>query len=734
MSESTARPELHVVTSASALPEDPLLGCLLALSRHYDRPATPSALIAGLPLVGGRLTPALFVRAAARAGLSARVVKRPLSKLSELVLPAVVIQKDGGAVLLMRRLQDGECEVLLPETGTGTVTQSLAELEKSHSGYVILSRPECRFDDADDHARRKRPSSWFWGTLRQFWPVYGQVVMAAVLVNLLALAVPLFIMNVYDRVVPNRAVETLWVLAIGVCGAILFEFILRAFRAYFLDFAGRQADVMIASRIFEQVVGMEMSHRPQSAGGFASNLREFETLRDFFTSASLATIVDLPFIGLFLLVIWWIGGPVVLVPLAAVPLVILVGILVQVPLDRVVRRSFREASMKHGILIESISGLETIKSVGAESRVQRDWERFVGATAASGMRARNLSAFATNFAHAAQGMVTVGVVVVGVYLIAQNQLSMGALIACTILSGRMMGPLSQVTSLLTRFSQSMTALKTLNQIMALPSERPAGRQFLHRPELQGEIEFRNVSFAYPHQDGKSLEDVSFRIAPGEKVAIVGPIGCGKSTIARLILGLYRPNEGNVLIDGTDSRQIDPADLRRTFGYVPQDSFLFNGTVRENIALAYPRIDDAMILRAARIAGIHDFLRRSGQGYDLAVGERGERLSGGQRQAICIARALLTDPPVLIFDEPTSAMDQSSEERFKQRLGDSLHGKSLILVTHRPSLLSLVDRVMVMDCGRLIADGPRDAVLQALAQGRVRLSTSGGGRTATLSKG
>ena len=706
------------VAKAAAF-DDPLLTCLVALTQLLERPASAEVLKAGLPLKDGRMTPELAIRAAERAGLSARLVRRALPEISDFTLPCILLLEGRGACVLVELLAGDRARVLVPETGRGSLELSLADLAQGYTGYALFARPEVRFDRRAEQVESPQAGSWFWGTLAQAWPIYAEVMLAAVLINTFALASPLFIMNVYDRVVPNNALETLWVLAAGALTVFLFDFVLRNLRGYFVDSAGKIADIKLASRIFEQVLGIRMAARPTSAGAFANNLREFESLRDFFTSASLVTLVDLPFVIFFILIVWWLGGPIAIVPAVAVPLVIGVGLCLQVPLNRVVRRTFKEAAQKHGILVESISGLETIKSVGAEGRMQRNWEQFVGATALSATRARWLSALGVNFSALAQNLVTVGVVVFGVYRIGEGVMTVGALVASTIITGRAMAPLAQVAGILTRYHQARAAYDALNQVMALPVERPRQVRFLHRPELSGEIEFKNVTFSYPGQKFPALDAVSFAIKPGERVGLIGRIGSGKTTIEKLVLGLYEPDQGAVLIDGTDLRQIDPADLRRNIGCVLQDVFLFHGSVRDNITLGAPFADDQAVLRAAQIAGVEDFVARHPLGFDLNVGERGESLSGGQRQAVAVARALLLDPPILVLDEPTSAMDNGAENRFKQRLGEVLAGKSLLLVTHRASVLSLVERLVVLEAGRVVADGPRDDVLKALAAGRIR---------------
>jgi ATP-binding cassette subfamily C protein LapB len=700
-------------------PDDPLLGCLVILARLLERPTSAAALTAGLPLSDGRLTPELALRAAERAGLSARLVRQPLHRISKLTLPCVLLLENRTACVLVDLLPGERALVAAPETGGGAIELPLADLAERYVGHALFARPELRLDRRPEQVDGAAPRSWFWGTLAQAWPIYAEVLLAAALINLFALASPLFIMNVYDRVVPNQAIETLWVLALGVISVFGFDFVLRNLRTYFVDSAGRVADLKLASRIFEQVMGIRMAARPASAGAFANNLREFESLRDFFTSATVVTLVDLPFVLLFIAIVWLIGGPVALVPALAVPLVIGCGLILQVPLHRVVRRAFQEAAQKHGVLVESISGLETIKSIGAEGRMQRDWEQFVAATARSGIRARLLSGLGVNVSLLAQNLVTVGVVIFGVYRIADGLMTVGALVACTIITSRAMAPLGQVAGILTRYHQARTAYDALDRIMGLPVERPAHARFLHRAQLHGEIAFKDVTFTYPGQKQPALDKVSFVIKPGERVGLVGRIGSGKTTIEKLVLGLYEPDRGAVLIDGTDLRQIDPADLRRSIGCVLQDVCLFHGSLRDNITLGAPFADDQALLRAARIAGVEDFVARHPLGFDLNVGERGERLSGGQRQAVALARALLADPPMLVLDEPSSAIDNGAEGRLKERLEEILPGKTLLLVTHRASLLSLVERLIVLDGGRMVADGPRRDVLQALAAGRIR---------------
>ncbi len=705
---------------SSAEKDDSLLACLETLTHLLGKPTSASALKAGLPLEKGLLTPMLFGRAAARASLSSKLVHKKLVEISKFTLPCVLTLKGDKACLLVDADHEKNAyEVVFPETGRGSVVLTGDDLAELYTGVAIFVKEMYKYDQRSIDLEVHKPREWFWGTLKKSWPIYIQVGIAAILINLFAAASPIFTMNVYDRVVPNSAIETLWVLAIGILFVFVFDFILKSLRVYFVDTAGKKADVLLGSRIFETIMKMQLSSRPMSSGGFANEVREFETLRDFFSSATLVGFIDLPFIFFFLLIVYWIGGPIVWVPLVAVPLILIGAILIHTPLTNWVRQTFREGAQKHALLVEAINGLETIKSFGAEGRMQRNWERFVAESSESSKSLKFFAALAMNYSALIQQLSYIGVVIVGVYLISEGTLTMGALIASSILSARALAPLAQMVSLLTRFNHSMIALKALDGIIQLPSERPPNKTFLHRPKLDGQIEYRSIDFSYPGQDDLALRDFSMKVEAGEKLALLGRIGSGKSTIERLTLGLYEPQKGSVIIDGTDIRQIDPADLRNNIGYAPQDIYLFFGTVRENITFGSRDIDEESFMRAAEISGVLDFVRHHPQGFDMPVGEGGTMLSGGQRQAIAIARALVRDPAIFIMDEPTAMMDNASEARLASRLNEYLKDKTFILITHRVPLLRLVDRLVVMDGGRLVADGPKDKIMEMLNKSQIR---------------
>lgn len=712
--------------SAGKTQPDPLLDCLVILTQLNHNPFSHEALRAGLPLVNHRLTPGLFIRAAERAGFAAHVVKRALSRISNLILPAVLILRHDTACILQKINDDNTVDIILPDCGEGVTKKSVSELEEEYSGYAIYIKPIFKFESRSaSSVKDKTKGTWFWGTLWRYHTIYYQVILGALLINVFALVSPLYVMNVYDRVVPNNAVTTLWVLLIGILIIFAFDFVLRILRSYLIDVVGKKADIIIASSLFQRVLGIQMENKPTSVGAFVNNLREFEVLRDFFTSASLTTLIDLPFVFLYFIFIYYLGGALVVVPLIIVPLVLLSAIIIEKPMREVVSKSLQGAAQKHAILVESITALETVKCLSLEGQMQRKWEEYVSMTAKFGLRSRFFSSLVVSITNYAQQLMMVVTVTVGVYMIHDGTLTLGGLIACNILAGRILAPLSQMANVLTRFQQSRMALEGLNSVMEMPQERPIERKFLHRPILKGDIVFENVTFKYPNQPIPALDKISFKMSAGERIAIIGHIGSGKSTIQKLILGLYKPESGSIRIDGIDIAQIDPVDLRQNIGYVPQDSLLFFGNVRNNIAITRPWADDIAIANAAKLAGVDHFVNNHPAGFDMPVGERGEGLSGGQRQAIAIARAMLSNPPIWLFDEPTSAMDSQTENELLQRLALYLKNKTMILVTHKLSLLPLVERIIVLDKGHLIMDGPKEKVVKLLTQPRsVPPSTQG----------
>jgi ATP-binding cassette, subfamily C, bacterial LapB len=701
------------------LHHDPLLDCLVELVRIHGRPATHAALSAGLPIAADGLTPALFARAAARAGFSSKIVRRPLEKIDPALLPVVLLLKDNNACLLLGwDEQTGKARLLCPETGQGAVSMPSQELAARYAGVAIFSRPHFRFDQRTPILTETPSRHWFWGAILEQHSMFRDVLAAALLVNLFGVALPLFTMNVYDRVVPNFAQETLWVLAVTMVLILGVDYVIRVMRGHFVDLASARVDLKLSALIMERVLGMRMSERPASVGAFASNLRSFEMVRDFIASASVTTLIDLPFTFLFLLVLAWISWPLVFIPLLGMAAVIIYSYIVQHKMRELSETTFRASAMRNATLIESLTGLETIKAHGAESQMQAKWEKATAFLARVSAQLRLLSSTSVNGTVSIQQFVNVATVVAGVYLIHERMLSMGGLIAATTLASRAMAPLGQVVGLLLQFENAKMALTALEKVVDTPGERSNEGAYVHREEIKGEIEFRDVHFSYPGSRTEALRGISFRVKPGEKVLVLGRVGSGKSTLQKLILGLYAPTKGAVFLDGVDLRQLDPADIRRNLGYVEQDSLLFYGTLRENITIRAPYVDDSTVIAAAEMAGMSEFVNRHPDGFDMMVGERGESLSGGQRQGIAIARAVLLDPPVMLLDEPTSSMDFTSEMLIKERIRTYAQHKTMVIVTHRSTLIDLADRIIVMDDGKIVADGPREKVVAALKTGEI----------------
>jgi ATP-binding cassette subfamily C protein LapB len=701
--------------------DDPLLDCLMQLTKLHGRSASKTALTAGLPLVNDKLSVELFPRAAERAGLSSRILHRSLDKITNIQLPVVLLLNDRQACILVKRNGDGKLITLMPETGMGEKELSVEELKEIYTGFGIFVRPKFHVErETLDEISPGIKKNWFWGTLSESWRIYRDVFIASFLINVFGLASPFFILNVYDRVIPNSAFETLWVLAIGITVVYIFAMVMRGLRGYFVDEAGKKANLKISAMLFQKVLGLRMEARPRSIGSFSKNLQEFESIRDFITSFSITALIDLPFVVLALLVIYYFAGPMVLVHIGAILLLLIYAFFIQVPLQKAVEESFQASAQKNAILVEGLAGLETIKMLGAEGQIQRAWEEAVSYIAKWSARSRFLSSSVNHFAGFIMGMAVVVVVIVGVYMIANGNLSQGGLIAMVILSRQAIAPMSQVVNLATRYHRSKAALTTLNGIMELPSERPPGKSFLHRGRFEGSIEMKNLDFAYPNQTVKVLVNITLKIKAGEKIGIIGPIGSGKTTLGKLILGLFQPLSGMVCMDETDIRQIDPADLRQNIGYVSQDITLFRGSIRSNITMGAHDIDDKAMLRAADLSAVTDFVKKNAMGFDMEVGELGRGVSGGQRQCVALSRALLMDPPVLVLDEPTSNMDNRTELLIKENLSKVIQDKTLVLITHRASLLEMVSRLIVIDNGTVVADGPKESVLEALRKGQLNM--------------
>ncbi|CZF80805.1 Toxin RTX-I translocation ATP-binding protein [Grimontia celer] len=700
--------------------KDPLLQSLVYVSRYFGQSNSPDALVSGLPISDGFLSPFLFPRAAERAGIDAKESRQALKDLSPMLCPCVLLLKDNQACVLQSiNHETGEAEVVEPLTDTTPAVRPISELEEDYLGRVFLLKKQFRYDERSPEILKERQGHWFWSTLWESRSIYRDVLIASIFINTFAIATPLFSRLVYDKIVPNLAFDSLWVLATGVFVIFIFDLVLKMLRSYFIDISGKKSDLLISSRIFEKVMGIRMEARPPSVGAFARHMQEFESIRDFFTSASVSALIDLPFAFFFLFIIWIVAGPLVIVPIAAVLILMIHAAIIQKPLRHTIEEGSRLSSQKNANLIESLAGLETIKLFGAESQFQYRWEEAVAHMANWGIKTRRLTDSVQNAAGFIQQFVNVSMIVFGVYLISAGDLTMGGLIAATMLSSRAVGPMVQLSLLSTRYNQAKSAMEIISQLMDMPSEQEEGKRYIHRPIIRGKIEFDRVNFNYPNSEMAALRDISFTILPGEKVAIIGRIGSGKTTLSRLLMGLYRPTEGSVRIDETDISQIHNIDIRRNIGCVPQDPILFFGSIRDNITLGRPLADDRDILDAANRSGVTTFTQRDPAGLERQVGEGGNQLSGGQRQSIAIARAMLGRPPVLLMDEPTSAMDNRSEQYIKQQMSSLRRDETLIINTHKTGMLDVVDRIIVVEQGSIVADGPKLAVLQALKDGKIQ---------------
>lgn len=708
---------------------DPILESLVIFTKINGRPYSRDSLIAGLPIEEGKNTPtlfskynskSLFSRAASRAGFKTKVLKTKLTDINPLLLPCILLlngkkpEDDLKACILLGFDDElSHARIILPETDEVESTVSVTDLNKQYYGFTILLKKELQIEEKQSSFGNIKDSHWLWGTMKIVRNTYRDVIIASLIINIFVLVTPLFTMNIYDRVIPNDAKETLWILSLGVTIVYGIDIVLKFLRTYFLETAGKKTDIIASSIIFERVLDLKMSALPNSVGSMANILKEFESIRGFITASTISLLIDLPFIIIFLAVIYYIGGILVIVPILIIFVILIYTFLAKSKLQNSIKDSYDAASAKNGVLIESLSSIETLKSLGAMGYSQWKWEEATAEIADKSVLSKTMSASITTVTSFLLQINTVAIIIVGTYLISAQQLSMGALIAVVIISSRAISPMGQAASLLSTYHHTKVSYKALDNIMNMPVEHPLGKKFVTRPEYKGNIEFKNVEFSYPNSDKTALNNISFKIKEGEKVAIIGKIGTGKSTIEKLILSLYVPNSGSILVDNIDIKQIDPSELRKNIAYVSQDVLLFKGTVKENITYRLPHIEDEKIIKAAEISGVIDFVNKHPKGFDMSVGERGAFLSGGQRQSIGIARAILQDYPIVLLDEPTSDMDSSTESKFIKNIKPYLQNKTLMIVTHKTSLLELVDRIIVIDDGNIVLDDRKEVVLKEL---------------------
>jgi ATP-binding cassette subfamily C protein LapB len=713
---ASKKTEQWTISASQRVIVDPLLDSLVLLTEYFGSPCSSDSLAAGLPMQGHVLTPELLPQAASRAGLAAKLSRKGLNEITPILLPCILLLKDKKACLLRELdVEHDKAIIQLPETG-GEETLSIEELEALYVGYLFLVKQEYRGDMGFDVHLHENKSHWLLQTLKDSAPIYRDALIASVLVNLFALVSPLFIMNVYDKVVPNLAFNSLWVLAIGAGIAYIFDLVMRQLRSYLIDVAGKKVDIIVSSQLFAKAVGIPLEKRSPSVGGMAKQLGEFDSIRDILTSATITTLVDLPFALFFLTIIYLVAGDLALIPLVGSFIIIAYTLIMQPKLKAAIEESNKFSGLKHGHLIESLSSLESIKSSGAEGLVQKSWQQMIGHTASWQLKSKKISTSVTNVATFVVQTSVIFVVILGVYRVADNLISMGGIIAAVILSSRAISPMAQLAGLMTRGNQTASALRQLNEIMAQESEFENKGHLVSRQRLQGQISADHLAFSYPNSERPILHPLSIKIEPGERIAIIGRNGSGKSTLAKVLVGLFQPSKGSLTYDGLDSAQIHPSDLRRNFGYLPQDITLFHGTIRDNILFGTRQVTEHQLIRAVQLSGVNLFTNLESEGLDQQVGEGGRELSRGQRQTIALARATLNDPPVLLMDEPTASLDARAEKQFIQAMHNVSKDRTLLLITHKMHLLNLVDRIIVLDRGHIVADGAKADVLKKLNEG------------------
>ncbi len=713
-------PAARQAPPARGLHDSALAQALVWLTRHHGRERSVDALAAGLPLAP-TLEPELAVRMLREAGYQATLIDRPLAELHDLLLPAVLLLQDGGAWIVTARRSTAagdppRYDIVIPGRVSLQASASAAEIEALHDGRVLVATPVA--SDTGTGPLAAPGQHWMWGTMRRFVPYYRSALVAALLSNILMLVTGVATSVIFDKVIPHQAFVTLWAVAVAAALALVFDLTARQLRAHLIDLAGRKADLLVGAALFRHTLGIRMEHRPASSGAYSHQLAQVEMVREFFASATLSAVSDLPFIVLFVAVTFLIAGPLGWVLVVAIPVILAVAALIQGSLRRSMTANMQQQADLHGVLVEAVDGIEDLKAAGAQGRFVRQYEQSTAAAATTQLRSRSVTSWTINFSSVAQQLVTLVFLVWGVHLIGAKELTTGALVAGMMFAGRAIAPLQSVVMLAMRYQGARAAMRALNQIMGQPVEREAGRSYVSRLDFSGRIGLHGVGFAYPAAPGGSapqvLQQVTLHIGAGERVAILGRIGSGKSTILRLLAGLYQPGDGHVDADGIDLRQIDPADWRARVGFVSQDPRLFTGTLRDNVLLDRSAADPSRLAQVATVTGLDRLVAAHPLGWDLPVGEAGGLLSGGQRQLVALARCLVTQPRILLMDEPTSSMDAQSEAAFLRQLKDAAGGCTLVMVTHRPAVLDLVSRIVVVDAGRLVMDGPRDKVLAALS--------------------
>lgn len=712
--------------------ESKLLNCFVVFAKLYKRPINSENILDGIVLnreldntklftLSNKGLDELFSKVSSNIGFDATLVKlSKIKKIPKVVLPVILLLKDDSVCILKEFSKDGSSlKIIYPELNEKLTTIDYKKLQNEFTGSFFLLKPTFEIHDSNEK-KLKKEKHWFWSSLSYSKSIYFDVIIASLLLNVFMLATPIFTMNIYDRVVPNAAFDTLWVFSIAIGIIYIFDTLMKYLRTYTLEVAAKKSDVIISSRLFEYVLRIKLFNRFESVGSFSSNLREFDHIRSFFTSSSMAALIDIPFLVIFLGVIFIIGGEIVIVPIVAAFIMIIYSLIIKRPLQKSIEKVSKSSAYKNSVLIESLSAIETIKSFNLQTQMQWRWEESVGKIAKDEIGSRLLSSSITTFSSFVIQVSSVMIIILGVYAISEQNLSMGGLIALVMLSSRTLAPLNQFASLISNYEYAKSSYKMLNDIMKLPTDFSNEQRFVNRKSIEGSIEFKNVKFKYPNSSTYILNDVSFKISSGEKVGIIGANGSGKTTILKLLVGLYEPESGSILIDGIDIHQVNPYDLRRYIAYVPQEIVLFKGTLQENIMNATENLTDEELIEAARLSAVEEFISQHPQGYNMPIQEQGSGLSGGQKQAIGVMRAFTkSKASMVLMDEPTNSMDSVTELKVESSLESFSKHKTMLIVSHKQSLLKCSQRLILLQNGKVLLDGVYENVLNELSKKAVK---------------
>ncbi|WP_312942972.1 type I secretion system permease/ATPase [Agrobacterium pusense] len=684
------------------------------VARHYGVPISPGGVRQLAQALKAIETDDCLGRLANKLGLQIKRAAPAPGLLTSWRLPAIVRLSDGSVGVLTGLSARKDASVVLSgEGGVATILPLDALLVQTD--FIVLARPQrATVDERVDSYIAPYREHWFRAIAFRDIGAYGHVMLASLVANLLALAGVMFSMQVYDRVVPAKSFNTLYVLFVGVVLALVFDFIMRRLRTRIIDIVGKRTDMRISDLVFGHALRVKNQERPTSTGTFIAQLRDLEQVRELLTSTTVAAVADLPFFILFLVIFWLVGGPLVLIPVAALLLLVLPGIVVQRSLRAAASEAMREASLRNAMLVEAVQGIEDIKTLQAEDHFQQRWNHYNAVSADGQLRLRAITNGLAAWSHTVQTGTFAVVVFIGAPIVMEGDMTTGSLVACSILGSRMMAPMAQLTQILGRFQQAKVGLKGIDAILRMPSDHPDDETRVSVPTLRGAYKIRGAAFHYGEGAGRpALAVGELSIAAGEKIAVLGKNGAGKSTLLLAMAGMVEPVAGELLIDDLALSQVDPADLRRNVGLLTQDSRLFHGTIRENVTLGALHAPEPLLLEALSMTGADDFVRKLPRGLDHPILEGGRGLSGGQKQALLLARLLVRDPAVVLLDEPTAAMDEATERQFITRFKSWGKDRTIVVATHRMRVLELVERIIVVENGQIVLDGSKEEVLNTL---------------------